>query len=260
MLYVAMLRESGIAAGIVTGINIDSSGSGSESGDHAKVFIPWPVAKSQREYIFLEIDATPANTPLRHRTPSTLDKQFSDGMEGVVTEGLDHAEPAGSFVLGEIEALGAEEIRLMARENLEQALNSLLAKMTPENTSNLEDLLGLALYSSIKSSDGGFAASASGLRLKLNNHAITTESPRYNIFEMLSSYVQAQARHISNEDTAKYSDPRGAAISKLEYIVERGKCALSPREFSAAILSLAYLRSDKMQVREVDGYRRVHSG
>lgn len=247
MLCVAMLRESGIPAGMITGINIDGKGGGKESAAHAKVFVPWPVAGEKGEYIFLEIEATPAGGPRENRTPTQVDAMLSEReVANVGAEQAEDMKPIESAEAEKIEALSADEIRKMVNGTLEETVNQLLAKMTPENTANIEELLGLALYSGVKPSDEGFVNSARHLRARLDVPQYHSQPPRQDFFEMLTTYVDSQARHIQKDNTEGASDARRAAILGLEYIVERGQCALSQREFATAIAALAYLRSEKM--------------
>lgn len=247
MLCAAMLRESGIPAGVLTGINIDATGGGKESATHAKVFVPWPVAGEQGDYVFLEIEATPAGGHREHRTPTQIDAKLSE-REAAIAEPVqrEDVKPIESAEAQKVEALSADEIRKMVNGTLEHTVNKLLAKMTPQNTANVEELLGLALYSGVKPSDDGFVASARALGVRHNAPNFNPELPRQDFFETLTTYVDAQTRHIQKDTNEPPPDARRAAIHRLEHIVERGQCALSQREFATAIAALAYLRSEKM--------------
>jgi hypothetical protein len=247
MLCAAMLRESGIPAGILNGIAIDEKGSGKESAGHAKVFVPWPVAERPDEYIFLEIEATPSNDAPRNQsstpsdTVSANDKAASVGNE---TAAAVHSSALEKDQLAT--TLSADKIKGMVNGNLEIALNQLLTRITPDNVANVAELIELALYGPEKPSSEGFSTYAEGLRRQRDTQPHTSKTPHRDFFASLSFYVDCASRRLNKQDNQSPSEIRRAAILQLENIVERGQAALSKEEFLTTIAALAYLRSEKM--------------
>jgi hypothetical protein len=247
MLCAAMLRESGIPAGVLSGIVMDETGAGKESAGHAKVFVPWPVAERKGEYIFLEIEATPHEDARENQTSASSDPVTSDGEATPVGNRTAAAVHSGGLSAGQnATTLSADEIREMVNGTLEQTLNQLLARITPKNTANVAELFDLALYGPLSTSSDAFIEYARYLGSQRTTRQYPSNARTPDFFASLSSYVDSASQQLKKQGGMPTPDIRRAAILQLETIAERGKAALSHEEFVTTIAALAYLRSEKM--------------
>lgn len=234
LLYTAMLRESGIAAGIALGVVVDEAGKAKESAGHAKVFIPWvsddPTDKGVR---YLEREANPGNTPAHLLTV-------------VVGDAPDEVD-AAEVLLREAQLLQSittdkygEHISRLSPEQLKATVATLNKKMLPENVANVAALLEVAFFAPQCDTPEVFAAA-----VQHNAQSRGPEEVRGGLQTLVSDYVERQSRRINGASAPAISaDSRTKAISMLEAIIERGRLALSRLEYSASIATLRYLSTN----------------
>ncbi len=232
LLYATMLRASGIAAGIATGIVLDAQGNARESMGHAKVFVPWVTRTNER--VDLELEASPDNAPELFKTGNSLTSPETAGQAPAVSP---HAHnTAAQFGSKFTENLSAEHIRSLVNGELEAAVNVLLSQISPQEVQEVESLLAFLRYSGSQEVPPAPQDSAAQVKAHSAQSSSDTE-----MFKLISDYVSAYERDFAVQDT-----PRLNAISHLEQQLSRGEKALSPRAFSSCIAVLCYLRSPKM--------------
>lgn len=246
----AALREAGIMAGVLSGVNLRGK-KAEMRNSHATAFVPWPTADGGIRII--PVDGTPSDgagmlaASIGVVRPTIAERE-AVSEEAAVKE-LEQSREVIERLLADLKAGKAEDVRKLSNGVLERAANVMLTHdVTRANVRALTRLINAYWYGGLERRKGRKYDLEIQKALEWELIRERKEATEQDAREPAGKDLMDAVHEFIQKYTRAYPDASHTdAIDTLEHIVTLAKKELTPTEYRVVTAVVGYLRAKKMR-------------